>query len=78
MTEAAKKYNANVIILHSLRYGLYWRKLREIAMSGKLGKIMGIRHVEGASLINYSPLLKVRSIVTWLVLLQKLHEKKKE
>lgn len=54
MTEAAKEYNANVIILHSLRYGLYWRKLREIVMSGRLGEVMGLRHIEGASLMNYS------------------------
>lgn len=54
MTEAAQKHNANVIVLHSLRYGLYWRKLREIVRSGEIGKVMGIRHVEGASVMNYS------------------------
>lgn len=54
MTEAAQKHNANVIVLHSLRYGLYWRKLREIVKSGEIGKVMGIRHVEGASVMNYS------------------------
>jgi len=54
MTEAAQKHNANVIVLHSLRYGLYWRKLREIVDSGEIGKVMGIRHVEGASVMNYS------------------------
>lgn len=54
MTEAAEKHNANVIVLHSLRYSLYYRKLKEIVDSGEIGKVMGIRHVEGASLMNYS------------------------
>ena len=54
MTEAAQKHNANVIVIHSLRYNLYYRKMREIIKSGEIGKVMGIRHVEGASLMNYS------------------------
>ena len=54
MTEATKKYDANVIILHSLRYNLYYRKMKEIVESGEIGRVMGIRHVEGASLMNYS------------------------
>ena len=54
MSETAEKYGANVIVLHSLRYNLYYRKMREIIKNGEIGKVMGIRHVEGASLMNYS------------------------
>lgn len=54
MTKAAEKYNAHVVILHSLRYNLYYRKMKEIIESGEIGRVMGIRHVEGASLMNYS------------------------
>jgi len=54
MTEAAEKHGANVIVLHSLRYNLYYRKMKEIIESGEIGRVMGIRHVEGASLMNYS------------------------
>lgn len=54
MAKAAKKYNADVIVLHTLRYGIYYRRLKEIIDNGELGDIMGIRHSEGASLMNYS------------------------
>lgn len=54
MTQAAEQYNANVVVLHSLRYNLYYRKMKEIIESGEIGQVMGIRHVEGASLMNYS------------------------
>lgn len=54
MTKAAEQYKANVVILHSLRYNLYYRKMKEIIESGEIGEVMGIRHVEGASLMNYS------------------------
>lgn len=54
MTNAAKKYNANVIVLHSLRYNLYYRKLKQIIESGEIGEVLGIRHIEGAGLMNYS------------------------
>lgn len=54
MTRAADKYNANVIVLHSLRYNLYYRKMKEIVESREIGEVMGIRHIEGANLMNYS------------------------
>lgn len=54
MSAAADKYQANVVILHTLRYNLYFRKMKEIIESGALGRVMGIRHIEGASLMNYS------------------------
>lgn len=54
MTKAAEKYNANVIILHTLRYNLYYRKIREIVKSGEIGEVIGIRHLEGAGLMNYT------------------------
>ena len=54
MAAAAEKYQANVVILHTLRYNLYFRKMKEIIESGALGRVMGIRHIEGASLMNYS------------------------
>ena len=47
LVEAAQKVNANVQVCHSLRYTRFYRRLREILASGKLGRIVNITHVEG-------------------------------
>lgn len=54
LTRAAKKNDAKIIIVHTLRYNPYFRKMREVVASGEIGEVIGVRHVEGASLINYT------------------------
>lgn len=47
LAEAAKKVGAVIQICHSLRYTNFYRKLKEILDSGRLGKLVNIAHVEG-------------------------------
>ena len=54
MAKKAKEKNANVIILHSMRYNVFYRKMKELVESGEIGEVMNVRHIEGASLMNYS------------------------
>ena len=54
LTRAAKKNDAKIIIIHTLRYNPYFRKMREVVASGEIGEVIGVRHIEGASLMNYT------------------------
>ena len=44
---AAKKSKSIIAVCHVLRYTTYFRKLKEICESGKLGTMMSINHLEG-------------------------------
>lgn len=52
--EAAEKKGVRVLICHVLRYTPFFKKVKEIIDSGKLGKIQSIIHVEGVGNIHYS------------------------
>lgn len=54
LVKKAKEKDANIVILHSLRYNLYYRKMKEIIERGEIGEVMGVRHIEGAGAMNYS------------------------
>lgn len=47
LAEAAQKVGADVQVCHSLRYTRYYRRLKQLLDSGRLGRIINISHVEG-------------------------------
>ena len=50
----AEKKKAIVAVCHVLRYSPYFRKLREIVASGKIGEIVSIQHLEPVEHIHMS------------------------
>ena len=54
IADAAEAKGVKVLVCHVLRYGPFWRKVKEIIDSGKLGKIMSISHVEAVGNIHQS------------------------
>ena len=51
---AAEKYGRQVIVCHVLRYGQFWKKIKEIILNGDLGEIQSITHVEGVGNVHQS------------------------
>lgn len=51
---AAKKNNVKVLVCHVLRYTPFYKKVKEIISSGKLGRIINIVHTEGVGNIHMS------------------------
>ena len=51
---AAEKYGRQVIVCHVLRYGQFFKKIKEIITNGDLGKIQSITHVEGVGNLHQS------------------------
>ncbi|MBA7561861.1 Inositol 2-dehydrogenase/D-chiro-inositol 3-dehydrogenase [subsurface metagenome] len=50
----SQKYNRIVAICHVLRYTSYFRKIKEIVDSGKLGEIVSVQHLEPIEHIHMS------------------------
>ena len=51
---AAKENGVNVLVCHVLRYTPFFRALKAIIDSGKIGRIMNIEHTEGVGYIHQS------------------------
>ncbi|MBQ8689773.1 MAG: Gfo/Idh/MocA family oxidoreductase [Clostridia bacterium] len=51
---AAKEKGVDVLVCHVLRYTPFFRALKAIIDSGKIGKIMNIEHTEGVGYIHQS------------------------
>ena len=49
-----KKYGSKVIICHVLRYTPFFRALKRVIDSGKIGKVMNIQHIEAVGHIHQS------------------------
>ncbi len=47
LVKAAQAVRANVQVCHSLRYTRFYRRLKQLLDSGRLGRIVNIAHVEG-------------------------------
>jgi len=54
LAKFAKENNVNVQICHSLRYTPYFRKLKEILDSKKIGDIVNIIHTEGVGFYHHA------------------------
>ncbi len=52
--EAAEKKGVKVLVCHVLRYTPFFRKVKDIIDSGKIGKVMSIIHLESVGYIHYS------------------------
>jgi len=52
--KAAVKYQSIVAVCHVLRYTAYFRKLKELCTTGKLGNILSIQHLEPVGNIHMS------------------------
>jgi predicted dehydrogenase len=52
--DQTKKYNKIVAICHVLRYTPYFRKMREVVDSGRLGDIVSVQHLEPVEHIHMS------------------------
>lgn len=50
----AKEQGVNVLVCHVLRYSVFFRALKNIIDSGKIGRIMNIEHSEGVGNIHHS------------------------
>lgn len=54
ITEAAEKKGVKVIVCHVLRFTPFWRTLKQIIDSGKIGKVQSIIHLENVGNLHYS------------------------
>lgn len=52
--DQTKKYNKIVAVCHVLRYTPYFRKMKEVVDSGRLGEIVSIQHLEPIEHIHMS------------------------
>lgn len=52
--EAANENNVKVLVCHVLRYTPFYKKVKEIITSGKLGDIVNIVHTEGVGNVHMS------------------------
>ena len=52
--EASKKYNKKVIVCHVLRYTPFYRKVKEIVESGKLGNIINVHAGENVGFYHFA------------------------
>ena len=54
IANAAEKKGVRVLVCHVLRYTDFFKKVRSIVMSGKLGKVVSVDHVEGIGDLHFS------------------------
>ena len=54
LAEAAEKYGTDVQVCHSLRYTNFYRKVKEVIDSGKIGKLVSINHIEPVGTFHYA------------------------
>ena len=54
LAAAAREYGAVVQVCHSLRYNNFYRKVKEILDSGKIGQIASINHMEPVGTFHYA------------------------
>ncbi len=54
LVAAAEAARANVQVCHSLRYTRFYRKLKQVLLSGRVGRIINIAHVEGVGYYHQS------------------------
>ena len=54
IAEAAKAKGVHVVVCHVLRYTQFWRSIKSIIDSGKLGKIMSVIHMENVGHLHQS------------------------
>ena len=54
LAEAAAKYGATVQVCHSLRYNNFYRRLKQLLDSGRIGTISCINHLEGVGTFHYT------------------------
>ncbi len=54
ITEAAEKKGVSVIVCHVLRFAPFWKTLREVILSGRLGKVVSMIGVENVGHIHQS------------------------
>ena len=54
LVEAAEAKGTRVLICHVLRYTPFFRALREIIDSGRLGRVMSVIHTEGIGHLHFS------------------------
>ena len=54
IANAAEKKGVRVLVCHVLRYTDFFKKVRTIVKSGKLGKIVSVDHVEGIGDLHFS------------------------
>jgi len=54
IAHAAEKKGVKVLVCHVLRYSAFFNKIKEIVMSGKIGDIMSVIHVEAVGNIHQS------------------------
>lgn len=54
LLEASRKYGRRVVVCHVLRYTPFFRALKNIIDSGKLGRVMNLSHTEGVGNLHQS------------------------
>ncbi len=54
LAKAEKEYGACVQVCHSLRYTNFYRKVKEVIDSGKIGKVVSINHIEPVGTFHYA------------------------
>ena len=54
IANAAEKKGVRVLVCHVLRYTDFFKKVRSVVMSGKLGRIVSVDHVEGIGDVHFS------------------------
>ena len=54
LKELAEKNGALLIVCHVLRYSNYYRKIKEIISSGKIGDIVSINHTENVGYFHFA------------------------
>ena len=54
LCKAAEEKGVRVLICHVLRYTPFFRTVKEIVDSGKIGKVMSVIHTEGVGDVHYS------------------------
>lgn len=52
--EAAEKKGTKILVCHVLRYTTFFKALKQVIASGKIGKVMSINHEEGVGNIHQS------------------------
>ncbi len=54
LSQAAKEYDAKVQVCHSLRYTSFYRKLKDLLDSGKIGQLISLNHIEPVNTFHYA------------------------
>ncbi len=54
LARTAEKFGRQVLVCHVLRYTPFFRALKSVIDSGKIGKVMNIQHIEGVGNVHQS------------------------